>query len=426
MIHQVRLPEITHKRLRAIVVLQMRLLLYAASTMNPEKDGCKNYLKKFKEYDGRSSDIVDWVWRAGSRREPFIKFARGAGTEEKQSLSVRLCHDAMLLLKLFSSNKPSKYLNDSLEPLKARKNSWQYYGAEFLRQFYIELTEATLPYYLCSDSKSDNFTRQEFLKAFLAANDHLHVCAICDDSSYYTISSTNVRSEIEHYFPKSIYPHLACHPYNLIPICHLCNAFVHRNVDPLGKKDGTRRRLCDIFLPYSNELGLGIRTYAKIELGKGGALARFSELLPRDSSDLRERILAFKDVYDIPGRWNGRKGADRIGEALFRRIRQFLQSQPIPANDNVPLVLLKVLDQLLYFLSEERSDQGKDPLAFPMTWWLATLINEEIEPGELHSSAVMKEVVDWLGLDIDANIARAEAARNLRNIAKGQNLSASP
>jgi len=307
MIHQVRLPMITHKRLRAVVVLQMRLLLYASSTMNPEKDECKDYLKKFKEYDGRSSDIVDWVWKAKSRKDPFIEFAKGASVREKQSLSVRLCHDAMLLLKLFSSSRPSNYLNNSLEPLKTKKSSWQYYGAEFLRQFYIELTEHTLPYYFFSENKSDNFARQEFLNEFLAANDHLHVCAICDDSGYYTISRKNVRSEIEHYFPKSIYPHLACHPYNLIPICHMCNAFVHRNVDPLDRKDGTRRRLCDIFLPYSKELGPGVRTYAKVELGQGGALAKFSELLSRDRTDLREKILAFKDVYDIPGRWNGRK-----------------------------------------------------------------------------------------------------------------------
>ena len=72
------------------------------------------------------------------------------------------------------------------------------------------------------------------------------MCVMCDAVAFRLAKSTPVAAEtidyytsIEHYFPKSIYPHLAIHPFNLIPIC----SAVNRGLELLGKsldmfKDG--------------------------------------------------------------------------------------------------------------------------------------------------------------------------------------------
>src|SRR5205807_9918270 len=54
----------------------------------------------------------------------------------------------------------------------------------------------------------------------------------------------------DHFLPKSLYPHLACHPYNLIPICHTCNSSYKGPRDPFDDCNGSRRSLNPYILPY--------------------------------------------------------------------------------------------------------------------------------------------------------------------------------
>jgi hypothetical protein len=85
----------------------------------------------------------------------------------------------------------------------------------------------------CSEPGASPFGRQGFLQAFTDANRDLYVCEVCDESGYYTIVEGNLRTDIDHYLPKSRYPHFACHPYYLIPICKACNQVVKGTKDPL-------------------------------------------------------------------------------------------------------------------------------------------------------------------------------------------------
>jgi hypothetical protein len=63
-----------------------------------------------------------------------------------------------------------------------------------------------------------------------------------------------------YYLPESAYPHLACHPFNLIPVCHHCNAMIKGKANPLQGSSRDWLSVEDIFLPY-RETGLGARTY---------------------------------------------------------------------------------------------------------------------------------------------------------------------
>jgi hypothetical protein len=59
------------------------------------------------------------------------------------------------------------------------------------------------------------FDRSQFVKTFKEENFD-RVCPFCDGDLN--------GPEVDHWLPKSKYPALSCHPKNLVPVCHRCNA----------------------------------------------------------------------------------------------------------------------------------------------------------------------------------------------------------
>jgi len=291
-----------------------------------------------------------------------------------------------------------------------------------LRNFYDDLCEPSgLPSYLFAQHGAIPFRRQDFLARFEQANRGLYVCAVCDETLYRTVVDGDVYSEIEHYLPKSRYPHLACHPFNLLPICSSCNR-LKGSVDPLQGRTGNRHDLEDILLPY-REPGLGSRTYLYVQLGRTPDTTQLSQLRPRPAIDLHQRIATFAGVYKVPKRWQGQ--IKTIEDTLFRRIRHALQlGWHASRGGTMPQILLAVLDQLLEVLHEA---QGQEPFAFAMTWWLATLINQEVEPATRNPAHPMPQLSILLqALSIDTSVqsgtglptssAQFGTARSLRGL----------
>lgn len=57
-------------------------------------------------------------------------------------------------------------------------------------------------------------------------NIKLGSCPYCNRNYIYTTSKKGtVKPEIDHFYPKSLYPYLACSYFNLIPSCPTCNGF---------------------------------------------------------------------------------------------------------------------------------------------------------------------------------------------------------
>jgi hypothetical protein len=413
MIHQVHLPDVTRQRLTDVVMLQLRLLYYAASAATLEEASCAQHLDQHARFCGRGAQIARWLWRAPQRRQPLAAFAQGP-TGEKQAWSRRLTHEALTLLR-----HPAGSL---ISHVGKNASPWQKAGAKFLLNFYDDLCASSgLPDYLFSESDASPFRRQDFLAGFRDTNRDLYVCAVCDESGYYTVVDDATYTEIEHYLPKSRYPHLACHPFNLLPICHHCN-FLKRHTDPLKGGSRNQRTLEHILLPC-REPGLGSRTYLTVQLGKTYTATRFGKLKPRETIDLGQRIEAFGEVYKVPKRWQER--TDEIGEKLFRRIRQLIQSEPaLPSDSGRLQALLTVLELLLYFLSQE--DHGKEPFGFAMMWWLATLINHEVEPATQDPSHPMPQVTALLqAVAIEPNIdvrSRPETLVHAKSLAMARSL----
>jgi hypothetical protein len=233
-------------------------------------------------------------------------------------------------------------------------------------------------------------------------------------------------ARIDHYLPEGMYPHLACHPFNLIPICYYCNAMIKGQANPLQGPSRTLLSVEDVFLPY-REAGLGSRTYLQVRLGGALTEAESGELMPREESNLRSKLEGFRRVYKIPDRW--RQRVDQIGLQLLKRIREFLRG--IPLNALNARSLLNELDDLLYSLHQ---DQGSEPFACTKMWWLAALINEEVEPAtrrRQHASGptcpLVEETGAMLRLDrrasgnrprgpVHTSSARRETARHLRSL----------
>lgn len=55
----------------------------------------------------------------------------------------------------------------------------------------------------------------------------VNVCPYCNRQYTFTVKNIGndyvARPEIDHFFPKNIYPYLSCNLYNFIPSCHTCN-----------------------------------------------------------------------------------------------------------------------------------------------------------------------------------------------------------
>ena len=85
---------------------------------------------------------------------------------------------------------------------------------------------------------------------------NIEVCPYCNRQYIFTVmvhkkgmhegnKECITRPEIDHYYPKSIYPYLSCNLYNFIPSCPTCN---HLKSD----KDDGERKISSLIYPYKN------------------------------------------------------------------------------------------------------------------------------------------------------------------------------
>jgi hypothetical protein len=91
---------------------------------------------------------------------------------------------------------------------------------------------------------SDNrWGAYNFVKAI-----NLSTCPICNRNYIHTYESKTgkCRADVDHYYPKSIYPFLSVCLYNFIPTCHICNSSFKGSIDTFLVKS---------IYPYTEEYG---------------------------------------------------------------------------------------------------------------------------------------------------------------------------
>jgi hypothetical protein len=297
-----------------------------------------------------------------------------------------------------------------------------------------------------TDEKSaKGYGREEFLEYFIESNPGLEMCPCCDENRLYSKNKATIRTEIDHFLPKTKYPHLACHPYNLVPVCHQCNSAFKGEIDPLEGRQCLSRNL----FPYGKTR---LRDYGRLKIQDQDATGATGPSILNQSlsivqhkyppfedagetfeqqqareEDVNAAISLVKHLYSIPDRWHNMRKTylpgiseatqeqeDRalqvmlMSETLVRRICQFLGhnerflggfelikgSPTILRGSNLAGVIYNDLRRLLYYLSSE--DQGKDPFAFAITWILAAKLKEEVQPATNGGkSPLVDEIVSW-------------------------------
>ncbi len=69
----------------------------------------------------------------------------------------------------------------------------------------------------------------------LQKENEIYICPYCEKNYVNLVEtkdgSRNIKPDLDHYYPKSLYPFLACSIENLIPACQVCNSRLKRDVD---------------------------------------------------------------------------------------------------------------------------------------------------------------------------------------------------
>ncbi|MCB8953608.1 MAG: hypothetical protein H6650_16510 [Ardenticatenales bacterium] len=98
---------------------------------------------------------------------------------------------------------------------------------------------------------------------------------------------------------------------------------------------------------------------------------------------------------------------------MWRRIRNFWADdiEIADAFDSTDHIQRK-LNRLLAYMHD---DLGRDPLSFPALWWLASLIELELQSDT--ESAFLSEIQDWIQYDRERKSELEATAQALRRVA---------
>lgn len=149
-------------------------------------------------------------------------------------------------------------------------------------------------------------TRAELSLDYYQINPVLNqICPVCLSQRRNAVRE----NELDHYFPKSVYPVLAVHPWNLMYICKECNQTYKKDRDCLS--DGSRA-LESVYRPYRDT----VREHAALEFHwKPGEEHEWVRLRPAvGRGGEMEKISNFDALFQLEERWS--IDAERIYEEL--------------------------------------------------------------------------------------------------------------
>lgn len=216
MLHRLNVPS-CHIHLEWIVQLQRRLL---AALCDPNATSSQVTL------DWVLACLADlnpqWV-TAFCRRKDRIANIGKTMLEHMQALAAFSAIVKQQLLNAFDNDQLFPLAFDPVSPQVCVLCDITFLNAEetkavrgFLESFYDPNFYASVGYYIPQgDGSKLHFHKDKYLERFNAENPDVLVCPFCDGS--------REGAQIDHFYPKSKYPSLSCHPLNLVPICKNCN-----------------------------------------------------------------------------------------------------------------------------------------------------------------------------------------------------------
>lgn len=393
MIHQVRASPNHVAWLRELVELQMQLLTLAATQPSIDRTSLERHLTI--ACGANASQMADWVCRHSTLVSRLNVFAAHPSIDEKSTLVDQIRADVDLL---FTPAPKRLQVAFNCPPL-GTDPAWKCAAGDFCRHFYTiwgqDGRNPGFPDYMFAHAPiaGASYSRWDFINGFLGANDALYLCAICDATAFRTQVDSRAYTSIEHFFPKSIYLHLAIHPYNLIPICTHCNSI--KSDDDFMQLCGAALGIEELILPYqSQQPGLSQMAYVEVSIRTAQAAGshpleiKFKSASPFTGS--ASLIDHFKTLYGVEKRWNNQ--LDQIGEQVFRRMQQFLMGDVQMGNDlsNVEFVQ-EHLELLMALTSKE--NLGRDPFGMATVWMLKYHVDTLRQYGK--NALIYKNLVQW-------------------------------
>lgn len=209
-LHPVRLPKSARDLFR--VLAMQRLLLKALCAESVDADLIdKNWLQGVWK-------TLDEAWikkfcrkRKFSILEP-IRVVAKAPLAARRSLYDEFCRQ-IRVENLFN-------MGGKFHRLESLSEVTPQLAAEVHRifiRFYQFLSHETAAEWNGYEFPKDRCVRNESYRAALEESNRsiISVCPYCDGA--------NDEPELDHYFAKEAFPFLSCSPWNLVPVCHLCN-----------------------------------------------------------------------------------------------------------------------------------------------------------------------------------------------------------
>lgn len=176
--------------------------------------------------------------------------------------------------------------------------------------------------------------KEQIVEGYLETNpDLLGACPCCQGTWAEQASHGASSYTLEHIFHKEQYPTLSVHPYNLLPICNVCNQR-RGNRDALRTPRGAQLTVGRAFHPFFRP----VLEYVELECRSSGLRPeqlRFRNL-PTHLEDWSEAVDTYAHLYEIPRRWEQRwYEIDALASLLIRtgiEARQH-QTQPLTQED---------------------------------------------------------------------------------------------
>lgn len=107
----------------------------------------------------------------------------------------------------------SKFLNEIINELKSYPKS----SDEYKLLFYIFVENGYMKYFT-NGKNPDKYSAYTFVEKL-----NIKTCPYCNRNYIFVVKKGKLRPEIDHFYPKTVYPYLAVNYFNLIPSCQTCN-----------------------------------------------------------------------------------------------------------------------------------------------------------------------------------------------------------
>jgi len=366
MIHAIHLPQATADALNKLVDILvvcckvMRKMaqtgpldhaaiaqFYAAVAPTKKDDLAKWFLKR-KLPDQINQEVVDWLDKAIPDMETL--------KTPSNTTAPQLAGDISSIVK--AQNERKRAAEDTGLPFPASEG-WALDISDFFLTLYEGMRSGDkLPAVL--KQVIGPFDGQALLHNFQDDPQNPKICPVCDMELAYQVwpgktVGISYRAHLDHYFPKSHYPHLALHPHNLVPICRSCNEGRGDSLYALGS------HWRDVWVPYQ-DAALNRSHYFEEP-----ALIRS---LPGTAPVKARALSSLESDYKIPARWD--RVSEQAEQEVFARLKAYVQANGLED--------LAALDSVLKSLLRDTIDAefGVLPFAFLRAGILRRMLLTEV------------------------------------------------